>query len=1431
MSTCPLHHVYLLFITIIVFSFNAEMSIAAGETPTATETPTAIPTPTPTPTILRSRLILFQRILDLDGHRVGAVHPLTGQLYVGDMFGFSIFSPNQGKLIFQEKRGIPFNVLDGVSVSEDDTLFCYSFSWDDFMVFPKSGKHSEVVFADNNSWRINRIHAVSSTDNIPGLGSGDVLILHNEDSSTSWRMGRESFWVVNYRSKTVDLNPYLPADQLPPNIKDWTIGPDGKLHWLTLNPNQVYRLEENGEVRQLNHTHLPVPGVAHRFEYLSSENAFYILAHQSQETYLYRISDDFKELIQVFSTPSRYYSSYSDVLASKDGKYLYLLIASENQIVVLKYQDDEPLPTPTPQPTAAVAGWYVLDGFGGIHTSHPDIPRPALPYFDFDIVRDLEPDPLGRGWYMLDGYGTIYRSSDELPLPDNSPYFGFDLARNLEIKLKEDKLVFYLLDSWGAVHTDDPDFEQKQLPYFLFQPVLCDLEPDPGGDGWLTLDIYGQIYSTYGPAPALWEDPPAFDIPLGRKWDDLPVIRGMVRFPDESTVLIDAFGGRHTSPYYPAKNIVDGLPDDFYFPNWEIIWDVEIAPENQIPSDLDTITPVPTPTPTPTPFPEPTLPLLRELHVESDVVSIQYSPDNLHILIALKNGEIRIYDPNLATIEYQLNSPVDNLHVAVFSPNGESILAGYGDSSIVSWDAQSKIQNNVWKVDYPVSSLAVLDNPSVILAGTKSNRAYLLNRIKGTTLKTYYSNLGEEVLSVAASNDGLYLYTGTESQVYQWSRIDNKLEMTDLPGAFLSLNPTGRQHWSGGNILVQYDQVQKKELHRHNVEISCLSVSQKENRIAAGNENGGMTLWRLDDAPPLRWRAHNGITKNVAFNKSGTQCMSAGEDRVVRIWDLISLSEAPVPTRTPTIPPSSKTLFHKKPVVNVGGLRGEVLAVHPTNGNIYYTASGAIYCAPQPGDLFEDVNAVRIANLPSAYSFTLDRLAVASDGTMYCIDRNVEEFMLVLSPDGQQTTKINLFNNHENDKYIEIESILIVSDNQKLPGANVGDILIITHQSHPEIVNRIWRIDPKHENPKPEKLIKTTGFPRRIADGCFGPDGRLYVCSYNPARIYMVGEDKSLIEYTHFMIEGWPYQMEYLDSDRAFYILMYGSILRIPYFGEQQVDTILSHHWSDIGEGLGVSPDGQWLYYLLDGHNLLMGLKTKNPLPPYSPPVESPTDIPTATPIPGWLVLDGYGGIHTTKPEKPKPVLPYFYNYNIVRDLEPDPLGRGWYMLDGLGGIHASSPDLPRLEGLPYFSYDIVRNLELRYDSGNLFYYVLDGFGNIYTNDPHFDRGHLPFFDSDKARDLEPEPGQQHWLMLDHEGQVFFSRMPVKDWPLNYTMSWNPLANSLVRFENHQSIILDGYGGRLTNPYFPAPDKIDGLHPNFYFPDWDIIKDVEMLME
>jgi len=154
---------------------------------------------------------------------------------------------------------------------------------------------------------------------------------------------------------------------------------------------------------------------------------------------------------------------------------------------------------------ALTNGYYLLSSQGIVHSMLEDgngnpvpapwenpnngmfDPRVNAPYFGFDMAEDLELFPNGLGYALLTSYGEVYLVSapgatlaDSFDLASFSngdpstmaPYFGFDIARGLElvayvdranygqpiitspgVDSKHGKIVgFYVIDGFGTLH-------------------------------------------------------------------------------------------------------------------------------------------------------------------------------------------------------------------------------------------------------------------------------------------------------------------------------------------------------------------------------------------------------------------------------------------------------------------------------------------------------------------------------------------------------------------------------------------------------------------------------------------------------------------------------------------------------------------------------------------------------------------------------------------------------------------------------------------------------------------------------------------------------------------------------------------------------------------------------------------------------------------
>lgn len=578
-----------------------------------TPTPTFTPTPTPTPNkySLDGHFIEVKPlVLDCDESRyslnyggVYAVDPKTGELVMATLeqlekghFYLRIYryplpetftsalpksSPVFSREVFSQRpiRKILFHPDRRLIVLQGEYM------QDLYQIFPDGSMRTDTI--RDGVW-----YLVSETAQIPHTKPGDFLQFKN---------GLISYDLDNMQAEPKVI---LNQDKLPQynEVQDMTEGPDGHLSFLMTGdniagffsrhdsqennnsvcngPTKIMYWDDDETLKEFTHFSVRYKDhsvfVPHYIAYSNSEKVFYCCVTYWDSRTLFKVyrvtKHDFEYLFD-WKDYLYFYSAISQgsVFVQSD-EYNHPWNKTQFSEIISHYPTPTPTPLePTPAPTE-IPGWFVLDGYGGIHSTNPDIPRPVLPYWwGFDIARDLEPDPLGRGWYMLDGYGGIHRSSPDLPLPNNLPYFGFDIARNLEIKLHDGKLEFYLLDGYGVIHSSVSDKPGIDVMWFGADWAR-DLEPGKTEDSWIIMDKYGTLFM--GAYPHI--DMIRFDHPYLIS----PIMRSFVRFDDDTTVMMDGCGGRHTNPFYPAKNLVEGLPYDFYFP-WEIIWDLEVLPASK----------------------------------------------------------------------------------------------------------------------------------------------------------------------------------------------------------------------------------------------------------------------------------------------------------------------------------------------------------------------------------------------------------------------------------------------------------------------------------------------------------------------------------------------------------------------------------------------------------------------------------------------------------------------------------------------------------------------------------------------------------------------------------------------------------------------------------------------------------------------------------
>jgi hypothetical protein len=129
---------------------------------------------------------------------------------------------------------------------------------------------------------------------------------------------------------------------------------------------------------------------------------------------------------------------------------------------------------------AQYAGYYVLDGYGGVHAGGGAAAiTPATAYFGWDIAKDIAFIPVaysdsvhGDGYLVLDGYGGIHRGGKLASISvASTPYFGWNIARALDFRRIDPQ-------AYGTALTTYADYTDNVI-HTLSGPINMGL-PDAG---------------------------------------------------------------------------------------------------------------------------------------------------------------------------------------------------------------------------------------------------------------------------------------------------------------------------------------------------------------------------------------------------------------------------------------------------------------------------------------------------------------------------------------------------------------------------------------------------------------------------------------------------------------------------------------------------------------------------------------------------------------------------------------------------------------------------------------------------------------------------------------------------------------------------------------------------------------------------------------
>jgi WD40 repeat protein len=279
----------------------------------------------------------------------------------------------------------------------------------------------------------------------------------------------------------------------------------------------------------------------------------------------------------------------------------------------------------------------------------------------------------------------------------------------------------------------------------------------------------------------------------------------------------------------------------------------------------------------------------------AEITGVSFHPEGKQILLGGADNRVRLYgtDGKLQEV-FQHDGPVSGVAIL---PDGKRIASTSADKSARVWTPSFVAQGFH---SGPVRRVLITPQGNQIVSAGDDKHVRVLDAKTGVEAKSFAAH-DAPITGMTLSADGAKLLTASaDKSAKLWTLADGKTALTiPLPGPAqtVALSPNGARiavAFTDGTVtkLRTYDAANGRELQSvadSATPIRSVQFLPDNRTLVFSGDDKAATI--ADTNVLAAFPVHTGGATGIFLHPNGTQALSAGKDKTVRLWDLATQKE------------------------------------------------------------------------------------------------------------------------------------------------------------------------------------------------------------------------------------------------------------------------------------------------------------------------------------------------------------------------------------------------------------------------------------------------------------------------------------------------------------------------------------------------------------